>query len=689
MELSVNEHMKKTWKYVKTVTFVFSLCVIIFFIFIISLYTTAKLFGPPPLEVPQTTVYYADDGEVIGETSNGQIRYWVDLHDISPHLINATIAIEDKRFYSHIGFDGRRIIGAIVADLKAFSKVQGGSTITQQYARNLFLGHEKTWKRKIKEAIYTVRLEANYSKQEILEGYLNTIYYGHGVYGVEAASLYYFGKRAKDLTIGEAALLAGIPKGPGHYSPFLSLENAKKRQELILSEMEKNGSITKEEAERAAMETLEFVGNETEEREQLAPYFQDAVRFELKNEIGLDDRTIALGGLKVYTTLDTHMQTIAENAFSTVIASDSDIQGALIAMDPETGYVKALVGGRDYWESSFNRAIQAKRQPGSTIKPILYYAALEKGFTPSTLLRSEKTTFTYDEGRDTYTPHNYNDLYAEGEITLAQALALSDNVYAVKTHLFLGMDTLAEYGEKFGIQSKIERVPSAALGTSNVRLIEMANAYSHLANGGMSVEPVFVTKVIDYKGNVIYEHERETVRVLDPDVTFVLNHLLTGMFDPRLNGYASVTGQSILGELSNVYAGKSGTTNTDSWMIGYTPKLVTAVWTGYDRGKQITKTTEKQYAKHIWANFMEQTLVKEEEAEFQPTDGVIGVNIDPKNGLLATEDCPNRRYTYFLEGTEPNEYCIEHIPNEDEKDVSDQEKNPEKPWYKRLLDWFR
>lgn len=686
MELTVNDHVKKTWKYVKTASFVASCVIVVLFFLITGMYTVAKLLGPPPLEVPQTTVYYARDGTIIGETTNGQKRYWVDLQDISPHLILATIAIEDRRFYSHIGFDPKRIIGAVLADLKAFAKVQGASTITQQYARNLFLSHEKTWKRKLKEAAYTVRLEANYSKREILEGYLNTIYYGHGVYGVEAASRYYFNKEAKDLTVGEAALLAGIPKGPGQFSPLISPEQAKQRQKLILSVMAKSGFITEEEAIEAAKEDIALFGKQTDQREELAPYFQDAVRAQLKNRIGLDDRTIALGGLKVYTTLDANMQRAAEASIANTIADDSDIQAALVAMDPTNGFVKALIGGRNYRESSFNRAIQAKRQPGSTIKPILYYAALEKGFTPATLLRSEKTTFSFDEGRKTYTPHNFNDQYAEGDITLAQALALSDNVYAVKTHLFLGMDTLADYAEKVGIASMQEKVPSSALGTSNVRPIEMANAYSHFANGGYAVEPVFITKVTDYKGNVIFEHEREKMRVLDPDTTFVMNHLLTGIFDERLNGYTSVTGQTIRGKLSRIYAGKSGTTDTDSWMIGFTPKLVTAVWTGYDKGKSITRTVEKQYAKHIWADFMEEALKGAPAHTFKPTDGVVGVYMDLENGLLATEGCPHRRFTYFVKGTEPNEYCKEHIP--DWKDEPKRPEDPEKPWYKRWLDWL-
>lgn len=688
MELKTNPYFRKTVKYIHLLLLIGACSVIIGFFTIFTTYMIAKLSGPPPIEIPQSTIYYAEDGTVIGESHNGQKRYWVNLDEISPDLINATLAIEDQRFYSHIGFDPKRIAGALIADFKAMAKVQGASTISQQYARNLFLSHEKTLVRKIKEAFYTIRLEANYSKKEILEGYLNTIYYGHGTYGIEAASRYYFNKNAKDLNLHEAALLAGIPKGPNSFSPFISYDKAKARQELILSEMAKQGFISNEEAQKAKSANIDFAGNLGDKQGTTAPYFQDVVNTQLKSKIGLDERTIELGGLKVFTTLDSKLQKVVEEQVKKTIPKNSLIQTAVVVMEPKTGYVQALIGGRDYQESSFNRATQAMRQPGSTIKPILYYAALERGFTPVSMFRSELTTFTFDDGREKYTPENFNHKYADDDITLMQALALSDNVYAVKTHLFLGMETLIETAKKFGIESDLDEVPSLALGTSNVRLIEMANAYSLLANGGKSVEPVFITKVVDSKGKVIYEQEKEAVQVLDPDITFVMNHMLTGIFDEKLNGYTNVTGQSILSKTTKTYAGKSGSTNMDSWMIGFTPKLVTAVWTGYDQGKSINRTDERQFAKNIWVDIMENALEGKPDQIFKPTPGVIGVNINPETGLLATKDCPVKRYTYFIKGTEPTEYCSEPEANssDDEQPLT---KDPEKsPWYRKWFKWI-
>ena len=553
-----------------------TIAVLILFLFIFILYTGSKLAGPPPIEVPQTTVYFAADGTVIGESSTTGNRYWVDLDEISPYVIDATIAIEDRRFYDHHGFDWIRIAGAVLANLKAFGKVQGASTITQQYARNLFLSHEKTWLRKLKEAYYTIRLETNLRKEEILEGYLNTIYYGHGAYGIEAASRLYFQKSAKELSLEEAALLAGIPKGPRYFSPFFDYANAKKRQELILTVMTQEGFISETDAEEAKNAPLEFVGGMTSEK-TFAPYFLDAVRKELQ-KIGLDERLISLGGLYVYTTLDVEMQRIAEETVEEIMDPHSTIQTALIAMEPETGYVRAMIGGRDYDASYFNRATQAIRQPGSTVKPLLYYAALEKGFTPATTFRSEETTFLYDDGRGEYTPRNFNNKYANDDITLLQALALSDNVFAVKTHLLLGMDTFVKYLQKFGIESDMLAVPSLALGTSGLRPIELARAYSILANGGKSVEPVFIEKIVDRHGNVVFEHETKRKKILDPDLAFVTVHMMTGIFDERLNGYATVTGASISEQLTREYAGKSGSTNTDYWMAGFTPELLAVVW---------------------------------------------------------------------------------------------------------------
>ncbi|MEH7180727.1 transglycosylase domain-containing protein [Neobacillus vireti] len=687
MELITNHGFRKTIKYLRAFIFISLIgfgCMMIVFLGILGY---AKILGAPPLAVPQSTLFFSSDGTLIGESNSGQKRYWVPLEEISPDLINATISIEDKNFYDHNGFDYKRIAGALLADVKAMAKVQGASTITQQYARNLFLEHDKTWARKLHEAFYAIRIEMNYSKEEILEGYLNTIYYGHGAYGVQAASQFYFGKNASELSLAESSMLAGVPKGPGLYSPLASLENATKRQTIILNSMIENDYINKETAQKAKETVPTFVGKHPHKTVEAAPYFQDAVKNALKNQLKLNEQTIALGGLKVYTTLDLKQQEAAEKQIQETIASDSEIQVGLIAMDPKNGHVRAMVGGRDYEQSPFNRAVQAVRQPGSTIKPLLYYAALSQGFTPSSTLRSEKTTFKMDDNRSEYAPHNFNNKYADGEITLAQALAVSDNIYAVKTHLFIGAETLIKTVKKFGISTKMDEVPSLALGTSGVRVIEMANAYSQFANGGKKVTPTLITRVEDYNGNVIYESNPEAEKVLDPAKAFVMTQMMTGMFDKKLNGYAKVTGNSLIDDITRPYAGKSGSTETDSWMIGFTPQLVTAVWAGHDVGKPITLTAEKSYAKNIWAKFMEESLKGKPVKGFTPPkEGVKGVYVNPENGKLASKDCPVRRFTYFVAGTEPTEYCIDHLDHNNEKPVKNK-KDPKDPWYKRIFNW--
>ena len=688
MEIMTDQGFRKTIKYLRAVIIISLIGMICMLILFLGILAYAKILGAPPLAVPQSTLIFADDGTLIGESNSGQKRYWTNLKDISPDLVDATISIEDKNFYEHHGFDFKRIAGAVLADVQAFAKVQGASTITQQYARNLFLEHDKTWTRKLHEAFYTIRIEMNYSKKEILEGYLNTIYYGNGTYGVEAASQYYFGKKAADLTLAEASMLAGIPKGPGIYSPLASMEHAKSRQAIILKSMVTNHYIKKKEAINAAMQPLTIAGSHNKQKVKVAPYFQDAVRNALKNQLHLDDRTIALGGLKVYTTLNRKQQEAAENQVHKYVANLSEIQVGLVAMDPKNGYVKAMVGGRDYEKSPFNRAVQAIRQPGSTIKPLLYYAALEQGFTPSSTMRSEFTTFHFDDGQPDYTPHNFNNKYAGGEITLAQALAVSDNIFAVKTHLFLGEETLIETAKKFGLSSKMAHVPSLALGTSGVRVIEMANAYSLLANGGKKVSPTLITRVEDYNGNVIYEKEEENEKVLDPAKAYVMTQMMTGIFDPKLNGYAKVTGSTVINDITRPYAGKSGSTETDSWMIGYSPQLVTAVWAGYDMGKPIELVAEKTYAKNIWANFMEEALKGKPVKAFKaPKEGVTGVYVDPENGKLATKDCPVRRFTYFVSGTEPTEYCAEHLGNHKSVPEKHKEGTKKVPWYKKIMPW--
>lgn len=685
--MEVMARMEKTKKYARFAVVGTLAGLVLFLVGIMGVLIYAKVQGPPPLAVPQSTLIYGEDGSVIGETNTGEKRYWVGLKEISPALIEATISIEDKSFYQHYGFDLKRMAGAALADVKAMSKVQGASTISQQYARNLFLSHDKTWKRKISEALYTIRIEMNYSKKDILEGYLNTIYYGHGAYGVQAASQYYFGKDANQLTVAEAAMLAGIPKAPSYYSPVTHPENAKKRQELILLSMTEDGFITKEQEGVSKAAPIRITGEHAHQKAETAPYFQDVVKSILRSDLGIEERTIEMGGLKVYTTLNPDHQKVAEKVVKEQIPDESEIQLGFVSMNPKNGYVTALVGGRDYEESPFNRAVQAIRQPGSTIKPLLYYSALKQGFTPSTTMKSEMTSFTFDDGKK-YTPHNYNNKYADGDITLAQAIALSDNVYAVKTHLFIGQDTLTKTAkEKFGLTTKVKKYPSSALGTSGARVIDMVNAYSIFANGGYKVKPVFITKVEDWSGKVIYERESKKEQVLDPDLTYVMTHMLTGIFDPKLNDYSTVTGIQIKRDATRPYAGKSGTTNTDNWMIGYSPQLTAGVWTGYDKGKEVSLVDDKYYAKKIWVHFMEEALKDEPVKNFKPTKGVVGVAVNPHNGLLATKDCPVQRFTYFVKGTEPTEYCHEHLGEKE----APKEKAPEKgkkPWYEKVKDWI-
>ncbi|QQZ09247.1 transglycosylase domain-containing protein [Heyndrickxia vini] len=688
METMTNPKIQKSKRFLRLSLFVLLIVLTISIVSIAGILIYAKILGPPPLSVPQSTLYYSNDGTLIGESSNGDKRYWVDLDDVSEDVINATISIEDQNFYSHHGFDYKRIAGAVLADIKAMEKVQGASTISQQYARNLFLTLDKTWKRKISEAFYTLRLEMNYDKKEILEGYLNTINYGHKAYGIEAASQFYFGKKAKELSLAESAMLAGIPKGPNIYSPIGHFDRAKTRQKIILQSMVHNGFITQKEADKAASKKLNIIGEHSSLQTTVAPYFQDTVKHLLKTKIGLDDRTIDLGGLHVFTTLNTDQQKIAEQVIEETISGNSNIQVGFAAMDPNTGFVSALVGGRKYEDSQYNRAVQAIRQPGSTIKPLLYYAALEKGFTPTTMMKSEPTTFHFDDGNKEYTPHNFNSKYANDEITMAQALALSDNVFAVKTHLFLGEDVLVQTAKHFGIQTKMSKVPSLALGTSGVRVIDMVNAYSLLANGGNQVEPVFITRVEDYQGKVIYQYEPPRGQILDPKLAFIMDQMMTGMFDKKLNGYSSVTGSTIASQITRQYAGKSGSTDTDSWMIGFAPQLTAGIWTGYDQGNQITLNADKLYAKNIWVRFMEKSLEDQPIKTFKQPKGVIAVPIDPESGKIATDDCPVSRITYFIEGTEPTDYCDKHVNEGNMLELDKRKQKENKSWFKRFFRWF-
>ncbi|UQZ84851.1 Penicillin-binding protein 2D [Paenibacillus konkukensis] len=623
------------------------LCVAV--IFILLLYMRSQAL--PVSKMGPATEMYDIHGEVIETLNDGKNMQPVPLADISPDLIHATLAIEDRNFYHHYGFDLRGIARAAVVNLQHMAKVQGAGTITQQLARNLYLSHERTWSRKVKETYYAVQMELHMTKDQILEEYLNQIYYGHSTYGIEAASKLFFGKDAKDLTLAESAMLAGIPKGPRYYSPYYDLKSSKDRQETVLQTMVATGDITQQQADQAAKEPLNILPLEPK-KPAIAGYFRDYVRSTATELLGIDEDQFDDSGLKIYTTLDAAAQKIAEETVSSQLSGYNDLQAALVAVDPRSGYVKAMVGGRNYNENQFNRALSNTRQPGSSFKPIMYVTALQqKQYTPLTQFKSEPTTFTYDSGRKTYTPSNFDNKYYDW-IDLRQAIAKSDNIFAVHTILDVGPDNVIAMARKMGINSPMQPLPSLALGTFPVSPYEMASAFGIFANQGLRVEPTVIVRIEDSRGKILYEANPAKEQVIEPPYTYVMTQLMESVFE---NGG---TGSRVSSVLKRPVAGKTGTTDTDAWLVGYTPELSTAVWVGYDKGRQIN-AVESHLAAPIFAEFTEKALESVPPKLFPIPDGVANVYIDPATGKLANSDCPNSRMEAFVEGTQPTAYCTE------------------------------
>lgn len=624
---------------------------------LLSLRIYAQVAGAPPLTVPKASIFLDNDNNQIGDYFTEERRYWAEYKDISPYLIDATIAVEDKDFFSHGGFDYSRIAGAVLADIKAGSKVQGASSLTQQYARNLYLTHEKTWTRKVNEMLYAYRLELFYSKEEILEGYLNTVYYGHGMYGVEAASRYFFGKSAKDLTLSEASMLAGVPKGPTYYSPLNNLEKATNRQHVILRLMGEQGKITAEEKTRAEGEQVVLKSDEWIATKSIAPYFLDVVWDEASDILAAKNLNISEGGWTIQTTLNQAHQRLAEQSIEKNMPN-SDLQVGFVSMNADTGFVTALVGGRDYSTSSFNRVALGNRQPGSAIKPILYAAALEKGYNPMTFLDVSQTTFTYDSGRATYTPQNVNKKYADHELSMAQALAISDNVYAVKTLEDIGYRAFRDVQKRFGLAYSDKDNPAVALGTQENSLYDLTNAYNILAANGEKRQATTVLSITDAKGKVVYKYKApEKEQVITKEDAAVLTHMMTGLFDPVFSDYSPATGLSLRSRMTHTYAAKSGTTNSDQWMIGFTPSLTAGVWNGYDQGKTLSVQADMAASKQVWIDFMEAALDGKANEAFTLPNGVEPVAIDVKTGKLANNACGNQRVVYLKSMDVPTESC--------------------------------
>ena len=636
----------------------------LFLLFNIGIYLYCFITPRPTINEAQGYYLYDKDNNLIFNNN----KEWIELKDISPYLIDATISTEDKFFYKHLGFDFIRIGKALLKNITSRSLKEGASTITQQYARNLFLNYDKTWSRKLDEAILAAELETHYSKEEILEGYLNTINYG-GIYGIENASWYYFGHSANSLNLAEASMLAGIPQSPSNNSPLINLENAKNRQKIVLKSMHNNKTINENEMNNAFNFNLNYIGKSNQGKLENILYFRDAVMEELNNIETIPKSLLETGSFKIYTTLDVDAQLALENSVKNHMHDSNKLQVAGMMNDPNNGGVLAMIGGTNYSNSQFNRAVKSKRQVGSTMKPLLYYSALENGFTSASCFTSEKTTFNFS-GKQTYTPSNYNDMYANSSISMGAAIAYSDNIFAVKTHLFLGENNLVNIANRLGIKSSLQAIPSLALGTGEISMIELVEAYSSFANMGYKVQNHFIKKIEDNEGNILYEFKETKESILNPSLTYILNDMLTYTYDKAFIDYNYPTVISILPKITNKYSIKTGTTDTDLWIIGYNKNAVLSIWNGYDDNIEITDN-DKNYHKNIWVDTMEEYLKDKDNNWYDIPENIVGTLVNPITGTLAKDGEDKSKIFYFLKGTEPttNDIDLESVFKEENEKV--------------------
>ncbi len=618
------------------------------------------------------TRMYSEDGEIIGEFFRER-REIVPLLQIPQHLQNAFIAIEDRRFYQHPGIDLRRFLKAMWVNLTTWSFTGGGaSTITQQLARDRFLTLEKTISRKLKEMMLALQFEKRYSKEEILEMYLNQIYLAPGVYGVGEATSFYFDKDTAEISIAESALLAAIARSPGSYSPLYHPENAQRRKEVVLENMLKLGFIDQEKKQAAMEEVIEIVGAEEKQKiytVHTAPYFVERIRQKVEEKYGYE--RFWRGGLRIYTTLDLKAQAAAEEALVDYL-KENDFQGALVAMDPHTGFIKALVGGRDFTESQFNRATQAYRQTGSAFKLFTYTAAIDgRKFNPLTPFFDAPIAFEIrkkvgrsgeirEEG-DFWSPQNYEKYYW-GKVYLWQMFAHSINVSSVRLLEKVGVGKVIDYTHKMGVQSRLNHDLTLTLGTSGMTLLELVRGYATIANYGIRTKPIFVNRIEDYQGNILEEKFSQGEIVLSPETSFVMIDLLKKTIDygtgrrVRSMGFERPSG----GKTGTVgWPGEKITDKTmDAWFVGFTPDLIAGVWIGKDDGTPLgEKLTGSAAAIPVWTKFMREALKGVPVKDFLSPHKVVFREIDIDTGLLSTSECKNTLWFAFLEGTAPQAYC--------------------------------
>jgi penicillin-binding protein 1B len=570
-----------------------------------------------------------------------------DLSDIPQALRDAVVATEDKRFFSHWGLDPRAVARSVLNDLKGSSVLQGGSTITQQLAKNLFLSPRRTLRRKLVEAGFSFYLEARLSKERILALYLNEIYMGQdgstAVAGVKAAADFYFEKKLDRLSLGECALLAGIIRSPYRYNPRRDLQASRQRRDFVLRRMREEGFITPAALRRGLGEPLLAAVRPSRERRGPSYFVAEVIRQALPR---YGEEALFREGLSLYTSMDPLAQAAAEKALHRLPA-----QGALAALSPQDGRVLALVGGRDFSESQFNRATQARRQPGSAFKPFLYGAALERGYTAASQI--DDRLKAYPGAAGSWEPRNYDDVY-RGTTTVRTALAHSLNAAAVDLANQVGPPAIAEFARRMGVATPLEESLALALGTSEVSLLELTAAYAPFGNGGFRVAPRLIDAVTDARGAVLEFSQGEKEAVLDPARAYLLTSLLESVVSE-----GTARSLPLLG-FTRPCAGKTGTTEEgrDAWFVGYTPGLAAGVWVGDDRNRPLKLTGAKD-ALPVWAAFMKEVAEGPAEPFIQP-QGLVTVSIDPASGLKARSGCPQRRDEVFAAGTEPTEYCPLH-----------------------------
>lgn len=622
---------------------------------------------------PVKTQVFDVRNQIIGEFYK-ENRSLVPLRQVPKNLTNAFISVEDRRFYQHWGVDVFRIGKAAIKDIMSRSAAEGGGTITQQLARNLFLTHEKTFSRKMKETLLAMEIERRYTKDEILQMYENQIYFGSGAYGVQAAARVFFNKDVQSLTLPECALLAGLPRNPVGYDPRRRPDAALRRRGIVLRAMLDTGAINRTQytqAQAAPLGVTPFrVGSQ-------APYFLEAVRQYLDERYG--SNLLYEGGLKVYTTLDLKLQHLAEDALERQLSAlevangytirfsspaggrtpgglPRYLQGSMLVMDPRTGAVRVMIGGRNFTDSQFNRALQSRRQTGSLWKPFVYVAAIDDGHRPNDTISDTPLELPGADAGQTWAPQNYDKKF-RGTITLRYALQHSVNIPAVRLAQMEGTDKVAAYAQKLGVKSPIVRDLSMALGTTEATLIEMVNAYATFDNGGVAAAPYYVQRVLDRNGKPLETTRPQLREALSEGTASTITSMLQSVMDGGTGYPARAAG------FTAPAAGKTGTTSdyTDAWFVGYTPQLVAGVWVGFDRKMRLGEgMTGGRAALPAWTQFMIGAQASVPATPFPEPSAVLTRLVCPVSGALARTECPPALTQTFMAGEEPAELCPVH-----------------------------